>query len=354
LHAIRLQPVDRLPFWPKLDGAYLRAQAAPFRDLTVDAMHAWIGSDPHAWVGDGLKESRRRTTVESTQTGAVRRTVYRTSLGETEQVLHFDEPSQSWHPVRFPVENLDGIRIMTAVFEDVSVEVDPAALADLQRQVAAIGEGASTATSIGESPLMQWIEWLAGVATAQYLLADHPAEVEALFDAMHRVLLRRTELMAESSPADMLYLIENTSTTLISPDQYRRYGVPQVGAYAGVTHAAGRNLVLHMCGHLKAVLPDLARIPAQAFEAFTSPPVGNTRLADGRAACPNTCLVGGTNATLWLQPAGAIIAELERDLAALPHHRGIVVTSGGIMPPRAKPETIREVCQWVQRYTVRG
>jgi len=27
LAALRLRPVDRLPFWPKFDAAYLRAQA---------------------------------------------------------------------------------------------------------------------------------------------------------------------------------------------------------------------------------------------------------------------------------------------------------------------------------------
>lgn len=350
LAAIRLQPVDRLPFWPKLDGAYLRAQAQPFCEMTNEAIQTWIGSDPQAWVGDGLKETHRRASVDVEQSGAQRRTVYRTPFGAAELVQQFDEASQSWAPIRFPVQSREDIRTLTAFYEDVSVEIDPAALAEARRCVKEIGDGALTATGIGESPLMYWIEWLAGVENAHYLLADHPGEVEALFAAMDRILRRRSELLAGSSPADVLYLIENTSTTLISPDQYRRYCLGHVVAYAGIVRAACRILFLHMCGHLKALLPDLARIPAQAFEAFTSPPVGNATLPDGRAACPDTCLVGGTNAVLWTRPAGEIIAALERDLDLLPHHRGIVVTSGGMMPPMCKPETIRTVCQWVQAY----
>jgi hypothetical protein len=108
-----------------------------------------------------------------------------------------------------------------------------------------------------------------------------------------------------------------------------------------------------MCGHLKALLPQLARIPAQAFEAFTSPTLGNTTLLDGRRACPNTCLIGGTNAMLWTEPAERIVARIEADLDVLPHHRGIVVTSAGVMPPRCKPETIREVCRRVKAYPAR-
>lgn len=188
---------------------------------------------------------------------------------------------------------------------------------------------------------------------AHYLLLDYPDEVEALFAAMHRVLLRRTELAVECSPADTLYLVENTSTTLVSPEQYRQYWFPHIHEYAGITQRAGRILTMHMCGHLKALLPDLATVPAQAFEAFTSPTVGNTTLLDGRTACPDKCLIGGTNASLWLEPAEKIIAQIERDLDALPHHRGIVVTSAGVMPPRCAPETVRAVCAWVKAYPVR-
>lgn len=133
----------------------------------------------------------------------------------------------------------------------------------------------------------------------------------------------------------------------------KKYCARHVGEYAALTRAAGRTLILHMCGHLKALLPDLAKIPAQAFEAFTSPTLGNTSLLDGRSACPDKCLIGGTNAMLWTMTANQIITKLEEDLNALPHHRGIVVTSAGVMPPRCTPETIKQVCEWVQQYPAR-
>jgi hypothetical protein len=87
---------------------------------------------------------------------------------------------------------------------------------------------------------------------------------------------------------------------------------------------------------------------AEVFEAFTSPPVGNTRLVDGRTRCPSVCLIGGTNAALWLRPAREIIAEIERDLAALPHRRGVILSSAGVMPPACDPKTVASVCAWVR------
>ena len=242
---------------------------------------------------------------------------------------------------------------MTAFYEDAVAELDEAALDRAHAAVAALGESGLSAMSIGESPLMEFVEWLAGVEHAHLLLFDHPADVEALFEAMHRLLLRKTEWLAAHSPSDVLYLVENTSTTLISPAQYRRFNVPHLRAYGERTRAAGRLLILHMCGHLKKLLPDLARIPADGFEAFTSPTVGNTTLLDGRGACPDQTLIGGTNATLWLEPAEAIAARITRDLDELPHHRGLVVTSAGVMPPFCAPETIRTVCARVRAYPAR-
>lgn len=353
LAAIRMQPVDRLPFWPKLDAAYFKAQPKPFRDMNVVRMHAWLGSDQHMPLADCVKEVRKTTSVETTERAGMQRTVYRTPQGETALVSKFDGPSHSWHPVEFPIRSLNDIRLMTRIFEDVTVEFDADGLKKAQSQSAQIGQSALTLVVIGESPLMHWVEWLAGIENAHLFLMDHREQVEQLFEAIHSVLKRKTEFFCEHSPADVFYLMENTSTTLISPDQYQRYCVRHIGEYAAITTAAGRNLVLHMCGHLKAVLPLLARLPVQAFEAFTSPTLGNTTLLDGRTQCPDKCLIGGTNAMLWTEPADRIIARIEKDLDELPHHRGIVVTSAGVMPQWCQPQTIKKVCEWVKKYSAR-
>jgi hypothetical protein len=114
-----------------------------------------------------------------------------------------------------------------------------------------------------------------------------------------------------------------------------------------------RCLVLHMCGYLKALLPQLSLLPVRVFEAFTSPPIGNTNLAIGRNVCPDKCLIGGTNADLWTKNSTEIIQQIKHDLDMLPHHRGLVITSAGVMPPVCKPETIKEVCSWLKTYKIK-
>jgi len=215
------------------------------------------------------------------------------------------------------------------------------------------GDDAIIAVSIGKSPLMNLVEWLAGIENAHFLLEDYRAEVEELFAANLQNLLRQAELIVEHHPADIFYMVENTSSTLISPEQYRTYCLPQLSEVGKILQQADCPLVLHMCGHLKALLPDVKTLPAAAYEAFTSPTLGDTTLLDGRSVCPDVCLIGGTNATLWTRPLDEILATLANDLDALPHHRGIVVTSAGVMPPICSPETIRTVCEWVKAYPAR-
>lgn len=353
LAAMRLEPVDRLPFWPKLDPAYRNRYALQFPGLSVPEIHDILGSDRHIGLPQGLCEVRRRSEVEVQHDDRRLTTTWRTPWGAVERVDQFDQASQAWHPVSFPAKTAQDIRLLTEVYADTSVDIDKDKMDEARALQAQWGESASTMVSIGESPFMFFVEWLAGIQNAHFLLADHPQEVEALFEAMHAVLVRKAALLGAVHPADMLYLIENTSTTLASPTQYRRYWTARIREYAEAAGAPERLFVLHMCGHLKLLLPDLAALPVNAFEAFTSPTVGNTRLLDGRQECPDKCLIGGTNATLWLQSTQDIIWQLEEDLAPLPHHRGLVLTSGGVMPPACTPETIREVGQWIARYPAR-
>ena len=132
--------MDRLPFWPKLDAAYPRAQAGRFYGAAIGAIHDWIGSDQHVWVAPCVREARRQSALEVSTQGIVRRMAYRTPYGETEMITQFDEASQAWHPTRFPVRTRDEIRLMTAYFEDTVVELDEDLLEQTRTHIAEVGQ----------------------------------------------------------------------------------------------------------------------------------------------------------------------------------------------------------------------
>ena len=353
--AIRMQPVDRLAFWPKLNGSAIRAHGPKLNTKDISEIHRHIGSECFAGLGGGVKCTRPNTELRSKDEGGGRTSrEYVTPLGTLHAANQHDEASCSGHPVEFPIKRPEDLKTMTAWFADAQYEVDPEAVQKVQEREKAIGQSACTIGGVGISPLMDFLQHLAGIENAHYFLMDCQDSVEELFDAMHQNNLRSARLNAEVCPADCFFLTENTSTSLTSPDQYRKYCQKHVTDYIEVLHEHGRMAVIHMCGFLKDILPDIRQAGAEAFEAFTSPPVGNTRFLDGRTACPDTCLLGGTNAALWLLPANRIIEELGRDLDALPHTRGIIPSSGGVMPPAASLETIKAVCDFVRTYPVRN
>jgi len=353
LAALKLQEVDRLGFWPKINDAYLASQSQTFRNMGLENLHRWIGSDMHIWLPGFIKEKRTTTYLEEKMQGNLRNLTYGTKYGNLVATMRFDLSSQSWHPVEFPVKEKNDINIMKEWFEDCIVDADADKLKEAELEYRRNGMDAVAVHSAGTTPMMTWVQHLAGIENAHYFLADYTFEVEELFELMYRKIRRITQILAEHSPADFIYLVENTSTTLISPHQYKKYCYNQISECATILKEAKKGLVLHMCGYLKDLLCVLATLPVCGFEAFTSPPVGNTTLYDGRKHCPDKCLIGGTNAVLWTKSAEEIINQIEKDLDILPHHRGIVISSAGVMPPFCRPETIKSVCEWVKGYKVK-
>lgn len=353
LAALHFRPLDRLPFWPKVFGGYLMHQDKPFRKGTQQAFFDYVGCDPQYQMGEFIVRGGTCTGLDITRTREGETHIYSTPYGDCTLRFHYDAASDTSHPVEFPVKGPEDLRRMTAWYRDSVLSADEAALAEQRALIRRVGDKGVAAYTVGESPLMYFLEYLAGIDNGHYLLCDYGDEVEELFDAIQADLEKRAALACERCSADLFYFAENTSTTLISPTQYGRYCLGHVRRYAEIIRGYDRNIVLHMCGHLKLLLDQLAETSAHAFEAFTTPPVGSATLAQGRAACPDKCLIGGTNAVLWMQEPEEIIAALEETLAGLPHHRGLVITSAGVMPPACRPETIRRVFRWLCAFPLR-
>jgi uroporphyrinogen-III decarboxylase len=81
--------------------------------------------------------------------------------------------------------------------------------------------------------------------------------------------------IAASAPGEVVRSFEDTSTTLVSPELYRRYCLRQLQDYRDICHAHGKLFVPHMCGLLKGLLPELNETGVDGIEAVTPPPLGD-------------------------------------------------------------------------------
>lgn len=114
-----------------------------------------------------------------------------------------------------------------------------------------------------------------GIEQFYYLYQDHPEEMQGLIETIHARHMEAFRILARD-PFDIQVLVENTSTRYISPALYRRFNGPHQRDFVEIMHAAGKVAILHMCGHVRDLLPDIRQTGADGIHALTPPPTGDT------------------------------------------------------------------------------
>jgi uroporphyrinogen-III decarboxylase len=354
LAAYRGEAVDRLPFWAKVTNATWRLSQP-------EAVRAWSAREllDHLHA-DGLFGSPRalrcvapHVHTERSRQGTLETRITQTPDGDLVETWAMDPLTESWHPREFAVKTREDLGRFRWLYTDVRFETDEEALGRARAEKEDIGDRGITLVSWGTSPLMHLVEHVIGPVETTYFLADWADEMDELIARMHAANLEGVRRLAEETCADVVVSVENTSTTLISPAQFERYCFRHLCDYGRAIEAAGKRHELHMCGHLKALLPRIDCIPAASIEAYTSPTLGNARLADGRQLAPSKTLVGGTNVNIWLRPVEEIQRYILGELEACPDHRRIVLTTAGVAPPACRAETFRAVGEWLATVPVR-
>jgi uroporphyrinogen-III decarboxylase len=274
--------------------------------------------------------------------------VSKTPDGTLAAVDAFDHGSQSWHPAEFPIKSREDIKAARHIFAHNQFQINQAQVPKCLERIAAVGDRGVVFTGMGISPLMNLIQHLIGPMNTHYFMADYPDEMDELISIMHEERMRFLRCLLQDCPYDYIVSVENTSTTLLSPRLFEKYCWRHLNDYGTLMRERGKSHVLHMCGHLKALLPRINELPAIAIEAYTSPTVGNTTLADRARLCPRIAVIGGTNAALWLRPVEEICDEIIKSIRAAGTTRGLVLTSAGVMPPAASIEKIRRVREFAR------
>ena len=340
--------VDRLPYWAKVaNSTWLLSQPEEIRKLSARELLDYIYADGIFYAPGGIAVTRPHVSTQATRKDNTEVRVTHTPDGDLVEKWAHDPYTGSWHPAEFPVKGLQDIQRLRWAYKDVKIEPDAGQIDNGRRLRTDIGERGILTTGWGTSPLMDLVEHIVGPVNTPLMLFDHPEEMDELIDLMHRSCLARAGAVARYTAADAVVSVENTSTTLISPQQFEKYCYRHLCDYGRAIEAEGQMHELHMCGHTRVLLPMINSIPAASMEAFTSPPLGNTRLVDGRTAAASKTLVGGTNVNVWLWPLQRIKQYVIDELAACRDNRRIVLTTAGIAPPGCPAEKFRTVGQWM-------
>ncbi|HJN15091.1 MAG TPA: uroporphyrinogen decarboxylase family protein [Armatimonadota bacterium] len=342
--ALRREEVDRLPFWAKIFGPdYLHPQDPKYSKLTDLELADHLDLD-HMGGGGSCVVGSNDVTEHSVERDGSRRTMtWKTPDRTLVGVDGFDEGSQAWHPIEFAIKDYADLRAARDIYAHTTYEAQDKLIENSHARLRAVGDRGITMTGMGISPLMDLIQHMIGPENTYFFFADYPDEMDELIAIMHQDRVRYIKALVASTPLDYICCVENTSTTLMSPEIFEKYCWQHLMEYGTIMADAGKQQVLHQCGKLRQLLPKIDELPAVAIEAYTTPPVGDTTLADRVNLSPNTAIIGGTDVTLWLKPANAIVDTIEGWLRDAGTMNGVVLTSAGVMTPHCPMDRIIEV-----------
>ncbi|MHC4563344.1 MAG: uroporphyrinogen decarboxylase family protein [Planctomycetota bacterium] len=341
--------VDRFPVWLKMDnGTWQGSQPEPYRSMGSRELLTECGCDLMDWTGTGADQRNPHVTYRQERSNGTATDIFETPDGVLTKEYGVD-PINGWHPTKYLVEAPEDLAALRWLYRDTTYELDGDVEPSRVKQAQCEADGVLTSTGLGPTPLMNLIEDIAGPENANYLAVDEPDLFDEVIDLMHADYLRHLDVYLPVQVADTCWLTENTSTTLISPTQFETICAPHLREYSQRIADAGMIPVFHMCGTLNAVLEQIDELPALVNEAYTTPPVGDTTLAEGRTRMPSKALWGGTNATLWMAPTETIVQTVADDLANCPDRRKIFLTSAGVLPPIVSFEKARATVEQLKQ-----
>ncbi len=126
--------------------------------------------------------------------------------------------------------------------------------------------------------VFEWSSYLLGLEGMMLLLYDNPDLVRAVVDRVGQIIYDAFHVFCDMKQVFALWLGDDMgfkTATLLQPQHLRDYILPWHKRYAELAHRSGRLFLLHSCGHIEAIMPDLiddVRIDAKhSFEDVIVP-----------------------------------------------------------------------------------
>ncbi|MCP4751456.1 MAG: hypothetical protein GY866_11220 [Proteobacteria bacterium] len=364
--ALNRQPVDRIPFVPLID-VYTLMDMPPeivAQDLVGQSYHQgiivaskalecdlMIRHVPNVKPADNFAPHLQ--TLGSFVSPVEVKTDFKddrlietltTPIGSLTGIWRFtDRAGGIPHPIKRAVTNSEELEIFQYVVDHLNPEhpvPDDDVFLKIDDQV---GQDGIATVSVSNSPFMYLIEMASGLDNTYYLLQDHRDEVEAILDKLHASLKRYVEVIA-AGPAKVVIQYENTSSTLLSPDIFRRYCLPYLNEYADILKSAGKIFLIHMCGLLQAFVDDMAGARFAGIADITPEPTGNLPLDEAAARLPGKLVLGGIDPITFIdRDTEAVEREISGLIERIKPYPGVLLGSADTTPRGTPPENFRVI-----------
>jgi len=108
--------------------------------------------------------------------------------------------------------------------------------------------------------VLEPVTWIMGYEQLSYALADNPGLVSAMFEKVGSLFANIYKNVVEIEEVGAVWISDDMgfkTSTMISPDDLRKYVFPWYKKAVQMCHKKGLPVLLHSCGNLEKVIDDL-------------------------------------------------------------------------------------------------
>jgi len=365
---------DRIPWSPMLGDSYLRSNAAcwdalsqdqqdalqstykypsivalpaelDFLEPVVEQMTLDVGGDYIARVQtvealDDLVDIKMQPGDEGETTF-----IFHTPWGDLREIVAGSGSAETVYRVRFAVSDRAEYHILARVVENRNYR---ACYWRYDDRLKSLGTNGASALWGPDQPLVALFRVRDPVELI-YDFNEEPDRMTALLDVLHERTLGAYRKIAQGPGVLVETGMAFMTTRLISPRMFESYVLPYLAEYVSLLHDGGKNLICHMCGHVKHLLPLLREAGVDGIDSLSPPPIGDTDLETyWELLGDDAILHGGIDVNVLLNGSTEQVRVHVRDVLQRSAGHYLVLRSADEVPYGTPIDNLKAVAEEVE------
>ena len=311
LAAMRGQPVDHIPFIARMDLWYSfhRNQGTlphPYENASLWDIQRDLGIGIFgfgAWDISFYRLIYRNVDITKEVGGGVTTTQYHTPYGTLtygeKMAEELKEAAGTGARIEYPFKSAKDYDALQFLIEHTEVMENYDAYGEFVEEIGADGLALPFSGHLAAHQLM--INFM-GYQTFYYQLHDHPAQVEALIEALtdqQRQILK----LAVGCPVQAIEVGANYDEQMTPPPVFDTFFAPFYREARQMLSAGDKIMVVHGDGEMKVLLSKLMECGVQVVEALTPKPMTSIDIAETRRLWKDRVAMWGGLASVVLTDA---------------------------------------------------
>ena len=348
LNAIRGKEIDRVPWSPFLEY-YFDKLPLEIQKRGQLAYVQELGGDPllrgsHTLFQPKIKNCNYSWKEKSGKAYAI----YETKVGTLiEEYTHSYMAGTSFL-TGHSVKNQEDFKILQYIVENTELTEN---YQEFEQDYHRLGEECLLLPALGlygKTAFQSLVEKWCGTMELTYALFDFPEVVEECLAVMQEKDMKIVELSLNTQAEGFIFW-EDSSTTNISPDYFKKYTEPEINAWGKRIHEEDKLLIHHACGHIRDLLPLMAKTEIDMVESISPPPTGNITIAEAVPMLPDHIgIIGGIEPTFLETCTMEQLEAYVKELLRIMQGKRFVLGNSDSCPPNVAYEKFTRVSELVK------